>query len=265
MKKNILLNKKEGETPLQSLEKFRNKNPEYKNVSMTYAGRLDPMASGLLLILAGEEVKKKEKYLALPKEYEFEVLFGFATDTYDILGKVLSCVRQDLTQDKVAIKKQIEENLKFFTGKFIQKYPPYSSKPVNGKPMFVHARAGTEVEIPEREVSVSKLEFLKIRKINKEKLLENIEKRINKVDGPACPHEGLGAGSDFRQKEIIKIWQKELTRNKKSIEKFLVVKFKIKCGSGTYVRGIANSLGEKVGIPALAFSIKRTKIGKWTK
>ncbi|MFZ2204986.1 MAG: hypothetical protein WAV23_00130 [Minisyncoccia bacterium] len=267
IKKSIILDKKEGETPLQSLEKFRNKNPEYKNVSMTYAGRLDPMASGLLLILAGEEVKKKEKYLALPKEYEFEILFGFATDTYDILGKVLSCVRQDLTQESESkkLKKLIQQNLKFFTGKFIQKYPPYSSKPVNGKPMFAHSRAGTKVIIPEREVSVSKLELLKVKKINKIKLLENIEKRINKVDGPARPHEGSGAGGDFRQKEIIKIWQKELTRNKKSIEKFLVVKFKIKCGSGTYVRGIANSLGDKVGIPALAFSIKRTKIGKWTK
>lgn len=245
----------EGETPLEALEKFRHKNTEYKNIPMTYAGRLDPMASGLLLILAGEEVKKKEKYLVLPKEYEFEILFGFATDTYDILGKVTSCVRQDLTQESESekLKKLIQENLKYFTGKFMQKYPAYSSKPVNGKPMFAHSRAGTEVEIPEREVSVAKLEFLKIRKIKKEKLLENIEKRINKVQG------------DFRQKEIIKIWNKELGQNKKIPDTFLSAKFKVRCGSGTYVRGIANSLGEKLDIPALAFSIKRTKIGKWSK
>ena len=60
-KKIILLNKKEGETPLEALEKFRLTNKKYKDVKMTYAGRLDPMATGLLLVLAGEETKNKEK------------------------------------------------------------------------------------------------------------------------------------------------------------------------------------------------------------
>ncbi|KKR79021.1 MAG: tRNA pseudouridine synthase B [Candidatus Nomurabacteria bacterium GW2011_GWA2_40_9] len=84
----ILLNKKEGETPLSALSLFRDKHKIYKDIPMTYAGRLDPMASGLLIILAGEECKNKEKYLNLDKEYEFEILFGFQTDTYDILGKI---------------------------------------------------------------------------------------------------------------------------------------------------------------------------------
>ena len=70
----IVLNKKEGETPLEALSNFRAKHKKYKDVKMTYAGRLDPMASGLILILAGEETKNKEKYLTLDKEYSFEVL-----------------------------------------------------------------------------------------------------------------------------------------------------------------------------------------------
>jgi tRNA U55 pseudouridine synthase TruB len=60
MKKIILINKKEGETPLEALEFFRKKNKQYQDLKMTYAGRLDPMASGLLLLLAGEETKKKK-------------------------------------------------------------------------------------------------------------------------------------------------------------------------------------------------------------
>ena len=110
MKNIIILNKKEGETPLESLENFRSKNSKYFNLPMTYAGRLDPMASGLLLILAGEEVKNKEKYLNLEKEYEFEVLFGFSTDTHDILGKVIS-VRKVLAEKK-EIEKEIKKHLK---------------------------------------------------------------------------------------------------------------------------------------------------------
>ncbi|MCE9585462.1 hypothetical protein K8Q94_02470 [Candidatus Nomurabacteria bacterium] len=253
MKNVILLNKKEGQTPLEALEQFRAKNKEYKDMPMTYAGRLDPMASGLLIVLVGKECKQKEKYLNLDKEYEFEILFGFATDTYDILGKLQKIFRQDLKSEN--LEKNIKENLKYFTGKFTQKYPMYSSKTVKGKPLFAYAREGEEVETPTREVFVKSLKFIKIKKIGREKLLENIEKRIAKVNG------------DFRQKEILKIWKRELggLGRKKLPEQFFSASFKIKCGSGTYVRGIAHSLGEKINIPALAYSIKRTKIGKYSK
>jgi tRNA pseudouridine55 synthase len=227
---------------------------------MTYAGRLDPMASGLLLILTGDETKNKEKYLKLDKEYKFEVLFGFATDTYDLLGipKVNNFLRSSDLRGPVParpfknyspleFRNAILYNLKFFTGKFIQKYPIYSSKTVKGKPLFTYARSGEDVETPEREVDVKNFKFIKLRKIDNKKLLENIEKRIKKVQG------------DFRQEEILKIWREKLMERKD----FYIVNFKIKCSSGTYVRGIANSLGEKLNVPSLAFSIKRTKVGKY--
>jgi tRNA pseudouridine55 synthase len=85
---------------------------------------------------------------------------------------------------------------------------------------------------------------------NQEKFLENIERRITKVRG------------DFRQKEIIKIWTKKLPSLKE--QSFYIANLKIKCSSGTYVRTIADSLGTKIDIPALAFSIKRTKVGKYS-
>ena len=283
MKKVIVLNKKEGETPLECLDDFRVKNKKYKEVKMTYAGRLDPMAFGLLLVLTGDETKNKEKYLKLDKEYEFEILFGFATDTYDVLGKVLDTydvlgipkvnnfLRSSVTRvpiparpfknhSPLEFRNEIQQNLKEFTGKFIQKYPIYSSKTVKGKPLFSYARSGKDVEIPERIVNVKSLKFVKLRKINKKKLLENIERRIKKVNGPASTREGKPTrGGDFRQEEILKIWRKKLRRE----DNFYIASFKIKCSSGTYVRGIANSLGEKLNIPSLAFSIKRTRIGKY--
>lgn len=247
IKKVLLLNKKEGQTPLECLESFRAKNKKYQNSKITYAGRLDPMARGLLFLLVDEEIKNKEKYLALEKEYEFEILFGFATDTYDILGKIVSCARQDLTQKE--LQKEIKNNLKSFVGKFKQKYPIYSSKTVKGKALFTYARIDKEVEIPERKIFIKKLKLEKITQINSKKLLANVEKRIKKVKG------------DFRQEDILKIWQENLS---KTMREFFIGKFKIKCSSGAYVRSIANNLGEKLGVPALAFSIKRTKIGKWS-
>lgn len=252
MKQVILLDKKEGETPLEALGVFRRKHPTYAQVPLTYAGRLDPMASGALLVLAGEECKNKEKYLALDKEYEFEVLFGFATDTYDILGKVVAkaCDEHLGALHRDTLEKEINKNLKYFKGTFIQKYPIYSSKTVHGKPLFEYGREGIDVEVPKREVRIKKLQMLYLKKVTSKKLSTDIEKRITKVKG------------DFRQSEILSLWG-EVLKDKKEL--YYRAGFKVACGSGTYVRGIAHALGEQMGIPALAYQIKRTKIGKYAK
>jgi len=219
-------------------------------MSMTYAGRLDPMAQGVLIILAGDEVNNKEKYLELEKEYFFEILFGFKTDTYDLLGLPHLQIPHN-KPDKKQLDKKINEHIKSFLGETMQKYPIYSSKTVDGKPLFLYARMMEEVKIPDRKIFVQKLKLGNIKDIDGKKLLDNIEKRISKVNG------------DFRQDEILKTWRKELRALGKHEEKFYIGSFKIKCSSGTYVRGIANSLGENMGIPALAYSIKRTKVGKY--
>jgi tRNA pseudouridine55 synthase len=271
VKKVIVLNKREGETPLEALGFFREKNKKYENAKLTYAGRLDPMASGVLVALAGEEIKNKEKYLALDKEYNFSVLFGFSTDTYDILGKVIVARQQTFFgKQELALPLRasrsgpsksslprsdflvllIKNNLKYFRGKLKQKYPIYSSKTVKGKPLFSYARSKESVEIPETDILIKKLTFEKIKKITGDKLFLNIKKRIKKVKG------------NFRQEEILKIWQEKLLGENKS-RIFYIAEFVVKCTSGTYVRGLANSLGEKMKIPALAFSIKRTKVGKF--
>lgn len=254
MKKVIVLNKKEGETPLEALEVYRKKHLKYLEVPMTYAGRLDPMASGALIILAGEEIKDKEKYISLDKEYEFEVLFGFSTDTQDILGKVFSKFDFLEKLNKKDFEKEIKINIKSFLGEITQEYPMYSSKTVKGKPLFTYARRGEKVDIPKRKVYIKKIKLNKVRKISSKKLLQNIEKRIKKVKG------------DFRQDEIQKIWRKNLFQDvvsRRDIGFFYIASFKINCSSGTYVRVIADSLGKSLGIPALAFSIRRTKVGKY--
>ncbi len=245
MQKIILLNKKEGQTPLEALEFFRSKNKEYQGLKMTYAGRLDPMASGLLIVLVDEKIKDKDKFLKLDKEYDFEILFGFATDTYDILGKVTKSKNIDIKKED--LERKIKKELKNFTGKFIQKYPIYSSKTVSGKQLFQYARSGQDVDIPERGVEVKKIKLNKIVKIKGDRIKKEITKRVGQVNG------------DFRQKEIVKTWDKKISED----SYFFLVNVSIKCSSGTYVRGIASSLGKRLDIPALAWNIKRTKVGKY--
>ncbi len=248
MKKIIVIKKKEGETPLEALGVFRRKHPLYQSVPLTYAGRLDPMASGLLIVLAGEECKNKEKYLNLDKQYEFEVLFGFSTDTHDILGKVIESA-DGFFWDKKALMEIVKNKIKQFKGPYEQSYPLYSSKTVLGKQLWQYAREGTEVEPPHKSVQIKKIEVLGMRQISATVLQKNIIKRIHKVHG------------DFRQAEIIQKWE-EVLNNKNS---YFIAKCRVECSSGTYVRVIAHALGEKVGAPALAYRIERTRIGKYAK
>src|SRR3989344_4155540 len=90
-----------GETPLQALERLRVEKDFPHDLAMTYAGRLDPMAEGKLLILTGEDCKRRERYDGLDKEYVFEIAFGIESDTGDILG----ISKLFLGEEKLSIKK----------------------------------------------------------------------------------------------------------------------------------------------------------------
>ena len=122
MKKIINIYKKVGETPLEAINRFRSANPEHQNVKMTYAGRLDPLAEGVLILLSGEAIHEKEKYLDLDKEYEAEIVFGFETDTYDILGlPKKKKMTKDFDRDELA------GFLNNFLGRNKERFPRYSS------------------------------------------------------------------------------------------------------------------------------------------
>lgn len=256
--------KKCGETPLDCIYRLKKEHPSLGLLPMTYAGRLDPLAEGVLLILIGEECKKKDEYLNLSKEYEVDILFGFATDTYDLMGLILKTKELfDFSwsgpssflvrgPEKLNNSEVLKDVLKNFIGKIKQKYPPYSSRPVNGKPLFSWSREGRldEIEIPTHNVFVESIEIVSNSEISGKDLLKDIKEKISKVKG------------DFRQKEILLLWHNELKDKLENI--YPVIKLRISCGSGVYVRGIANEIGEKLNIGALALKIVRTKVGEYT-
>lgn len=241
----ILLYKEIGETPLECLNRFKAKNPAYKELPMTYAGRLDPMAEGLLLALVSEECKKKADYLYLSKEYEIEVLFGFETDTGDLLGKVKNSQGQGVLLRGLAPENFLGaiEHVKSVP----QKYPAYSSKTFEGKPLWLWAREGEEKEV-ESNAKITNINFLGQREVTGDELLKNIQERISKVNG------------DFRQKEILRLWRENLQSNN---FQFSIIKLKVSSTGGAYMRVLAQEIGKALGISSLAYSIKRTKIGNF--
>jgi tRNA pseudouridine(55) synthase len=237
-----LVYKKQGETPLQALERVRERDAVSENVSMTYAGRLDPLAEGVLLILSDKDVYRKEEFLSLPKTYEFEVLFGVATDTQDVLGIVSPNI---IPNDSVSSK--VFDLLTNFIGTFNWEYPEFSSKTVDGKPLFQHARQKNDISIPKREMTINTLDVLGMKVISLEDLESKIFDMIDSVSG------------DFRQEEIITSWKKCFTLY--GNKHFSVVTFRAEVKSGTYIRILAKKMAESLQLPGMALSITRTKVG----
>ncbi len=249
MKKVLCVFKPMGWTSLQAVRHIRKILPEYNGQKLGYAGTLDPMASGLLLILANEENKKRPDYLLLPKTYEFEVLFGVSTDTYDILGKIK---KSGFDFGDINLK-SIKEAVKSFSGEIVQSIPPYSAIRIKGKPLFKWARDDRlyEIEIKPRKRKVFNIKATGLYYVSASDLKANISSAIDKVKG------------NFRQKEIQKNWRKLFKKFSPELT-FPVVKIKIKCAKGTYVRSIANDFGKHFSLPSLALSIIRTQIGSFS-
>ncbi len=239
------LYKRVSETPLQTIERYVAAHKEYKSSKMTYAGRLDPMAEGVLVVLSGEKNKEREVYTGLDKDYEFEFVLGVQTDTYDLLGKMTPGQIKDVSD------KEIEKALKKYVGTFVQKYPAYSSKVVDGVPLFDIARKGkiSTVVMPEHEVTVNSIELLNSKVVPSSAFQVDLESKINAVKG------------DFRQAEILRLWKKYFESS--APESVTVYKAKVSCGSGFYVRQLVNDIGNDLGTGAVTVSILRTRVGEY--
>lgn len=115
------------------------------------------MATGVLIMGVGKGTKRLQGFLECTKTYEATILFGAATDTYDVLGKILRRAKNaHVTREKV------EKALDKFRGKIMQRPPIYSALRVQGKRLYEYAREGKEVpeEIEERPVEVKELEVV---------------------------------------------------------------------------------------------------------
>lgn len=287
----FFLKKKVSQTPLELLKEFkktkrflrwqikaekickkRRGNKEgCSKIPLAYAGRLDPMAEGKMLILAGEACKKREKYLNLDKEYVFEILLGFSSDTRDILGIVKKDIefykKKDFVNFKdryffvIYLQEKVKKILEKMVGKSLMEYPAFSSKAVGGKPLFLWALENkiSQVEIPKKEVEIFKIKLQKIFFIKKKNLEKNVFSKINNLKKVEEASKKLG--EDFRRKEVLESWENSL-REFSPNQNFLVLKIKTKVSSGTYMRNLAQEIGEKLGTTALAYSIKRTKFFK---
>jgi tRNA pseudouridine55 synthase len=123
----------------------------YAKVKVGHGGTLDPLATGVLPIAVGEATKLAGRMLDSDKIYDFTIGFGAETDTLDLEGKVIA------TSDVLPTLAEIEAVLPQFTGPIEQIPPAFSALKVDGKRAYDLARAGEDVILASRSVSIHSL------------------------------------------------------------------------------------------------------------
>src|SRR5208283_1520031 len=120
-----------------------------------HAGTLDPMATGLLIVLLGRATRVSQFLISLDKEYEGSIELGKTTNTQDADGEVMETRPvPDLTGDQVAAA------MRGFTGDQYQTPPMFSAIKIGGVPLYKMARKGEEVEREPRFIRVMSWDLL---------------------------------------------------------------------------------------------------------
>lgn len=127
-----------------------------KKVKVGHTGTLDPFATGLLIILTGQQTKRANEFLKLDKEYIATVRLGAVSTTVDPEGEI---TEQDVREkpNKALVEKCVEN----LVGENWQTVPAFSAVKINGQRAYKLARAGQTVEMPRRKVKIYEIEILR--------------------------------------------------------------------------------------------------------
>ena len=195
----LLIDKPSGLTSHDVVDKVRRK---LKMKRIGHAGTLDPMATGLLIILVGKATKLSQYLMSLDKTYEGTITLGESTNTYDGEGEVMTKRPvPSLTLEEVATV------VSSYLGDQYQKPPMFSAVKINGQPLYKMARQGKEVEREPRFIRISRFD-------------------VTRFDPPE-------------------------------------VDFSLDCTKGTYVRSLANDIGEKIGCGGYLSGLRRIASDKF--
>ncbi len=150
----LVVNKPSGRTSHDVVEAVRHV-VGFRRIG--HLGTLDPIATGVLVLLLGRATRLAQFYSARRKRYLCTFRFGFATDTYDAAGEALGPdAAPTLTREK------LEELARPLVGRTEQMPPPYSAKKIHGRPAHELARKKKPVELKAVEVDVYELKLLSI-------------------------------------------------------------------------------------------------------
>lgn len=252
----IVLEKKVGETPLECMEAWRATKRDLTKVPLAYAGRLDPMASGALLVLIGDECKQQTNYHNLDKAYTVDILFGVHTDSGDVLGLPTTTMATPYISEE-----DITTNLENLRGSIELPYPHYSSKTVAGKPLHTWTLEGRlhEITIPSKQSTIYALTSSNLKTRTAAEVYAYVQHKIETITPVTDQRKALG--NDFRRPLIRNAWQTWFAEHHDAV--FTLLTIHCVASSGTYMRTLASVIGDTMNVPALAYHIHRNCLGMY--
>jgi|SaaInlStandDraft_5_1057022.scaffolds.fasta_scaffold04426_3 tRNA pseudouridine55 synthase len=239
----LIVNKETGETMGQLIKKYKK---DYKKIC--FCGRLDPLARGKVLLLCDEECKQMPRYNSKDKVYQFEIILGLDTLSTDFMGE--PGYHFNIDYDLNIIKQQIINYMNNYNNtEFEQEYHCYSSKRVNGIPLWQWTKKGNIYPKQTHNVTLYNYKYIEDIEYDYKKWRNDNIDIITNIEG------------DFRQKMICKLWKVKDTDSKNNtINKINSIKFEIKTSSGFYVRQFIKDISLYIKLPLLTYDINRTEI-----
>ncbi|MEA3013046.1 MAG: tRNA pseudouridine55 synthase [Sphingomonadales bacterium] len=213
-----------GSTNIVGAVKRALRDGGYARVKVGHGGTLDPLASGVLPVALGEATKLSGRMLDADKVYEFTIAFGAETDTLDLEGAAIE------TSDKRPTLAQVEAALPLFTGAIEQVPPAYSALKVDGKRAYDLARAGEEVALKSRKVTVHAL------------------RHSRESGNPGGSGEG----------------KKQLDPRFRGDDVVEAVTLEARVSKGTYIRSLARDIARLLGTVGHVTMLLRTRAGPFT-
>ncbi len=219
-----------GSTQAVSAVKRNLREAGYPKVKVGHGGTLDPLAEGVLPIALGEATKLAGRMLDASKIYEFTIQFGEETTTLDTEGEVTA--RTDRRPPLAAVAAVLDH----FVGEIEQVPPAYSALKVDGKRAYDRARAGEEVEMKSRLVTIHSLEFP-----SGAGRMDDVDSTFDTTVGRPDPYDPAAP-----------------------LELADTVTLVANVSKGTYIRSLARDIARSLGTLGHVTYLRRTKAGPFT-
>jgi len=202
----------------------------YAKTKVGHGGTLDPLAEGVLPIALGEATKLAGRMLDASKIYDFTIAFGAETSTLDSEGEVIH--RSDRLPPLAAVRGVLDH----FAGEIEQLPPAYSAILVDGKRAYDRARAGEDVKLEPRRVTIHSLAF---------------------AAGAGRGGGGRALGSSFQNES----GRPDPFSASAPLELAEAVTLTAHVSKGTYIRSLARDIALALGTRGHVAYLRRTKAG----
>ncbi len=239
----LVVDKPQGPTSHDVVARMRR---VLREKAIGHTGTLDPMATGVLLLVLGKATRLAKFLTASDKSYDAVVRLGFATDTADALGQAIG----PISESPMPSRGEIDAALDAFRGTFMQRPPAFSAKKIDGQRSYKLARkrAADARLKPSRYDGPDPRDLLDPRDLPDPSDLPDPPDLPDPRDLPGPPALPAPASVTAHAIRIVSVDGDQVTLG-------------LDCSAGFYVRSLAHDLGERLGIGGHLAALRRTRTG----